>query len=39
MLGLEKFSQAVETFGMQKSKYDHSVIYKNSNYGIILIVV
>ena len=34
-----KFSQAVETFSMQKSKSDHSVFYKNSSYGIILLVV
>ena len=33
-----KFSQAVEEFGMQKSKSDHSVFYKNSNSGIILLV-
>ena len=39
MLGLEKFSQAVETFGIQKSKSDHSIFYKNSNSGIILLVV
>ena len=25
----DKFSQAVETFGMQKRKSDHSVFYKN----------
>ena len=35
----DKFSQAVETFGMQKSKSDHFVLYKNSNSGIILFVV
>ena len=34
-----KFSQAVETFGMQKSKFDHSVFYKNFSSGIILLVV
>ena len=34
-----KFSQVVETFGMQKSKFDHSVFYKNSNSGIILLVL
>ena len=34
-----KFSQAVETFGMQKSKIDRSGFYKNSSYGIILLVV
>ena len=34
-----KFSQAVEEFGMRKSKSDHSVFYKNSNSGIILLVV
>ena len=33
-----KFSQAVEEFGMQKSKSDHSVIYRNSSSGIILVV-
>ena len=34
-----KFSQAIEEFGMQKSKYDHSIFYKNSSSGIILLVV
>ena len=34
-----KFSQAVETFGMQKGKSDHSVFYKNSSSSIILLVV
>ena len=34
-----KFSKAIETFGMQKSKSDRSVFYKNSSYGIILLVV
>ena len=34
-----KFSQAVEKFGMQKSKSDHSVFYRNSSLGIILLVV
>ena len=34
-----KFNQPVEEFGMQKSKYDHSVFYKNSSFGIILLVV
>ena len=34
-----KFSQAVETFGMQKSKSNHSVFYKNSSSGINLLVV
>ena len=34
-----KFSQAVEEFGMQKSKSDHSVFYGNSTSGIILLVV
>ena len=34
-----KFGQAVEVFGMHKSKSDHSVFCKNSNYGIILLVV
>ena len=33
-----KFSQAVEEFGMQKSKSDHSVFYKNSSSSIILLV-
>ena len=35
----DKFNQAVETFGMQRSKSDHSVFYKNSSFGIILLVV
>ena len=34
-----KFSQAVEEFGVQKSKFDHSVFYRNSSSGIILLVV
>ena len=34
-----KFSQEVETFGMQKSKFNLSGFYKNSNSGIILLVV
>ena len=35
----DKFNKAVETFGMQKSKSAHSVFYKNSSSGIILLVV
>ena len=31
-----KFSQAVEKFGTQKSKSNHSVFYRNSNSSIIL---
>ena len=34
-----KFSQAVEKFGLQKSKFDHSVFYQNSSSCIILLVV
>ena len=34
-----KFSQAVEEFGMQKSKSDYFVFYRNSNSGIIPLVV
>ena len=34
-----KFSQAIEAFGMQKSKFDHFVFSKNSSYGIILLIV
>ena len=34
-----KFNLAVEAFGMQKSKFDHSAFSKNSNYGLILLVV
>ena len=34
-----KFSHAVEEFGMQKSKSDHTVFYRNSNSSIILLVV
>ena len=34
-----KFSQAVEKFGLQKSKSDHSVFYRNFHSGIILLVV
>ena len=35
----DKLSLAVETFGMQKSKSDYSVFYKNSSSYIILLVV
>ena len=35
----DKFSKEVETFGMQKSKSDHSVFYENSSSCIILLVV
>ena len=34
-----KFIQAVENFGFLKSKSDHYVFYRNSNSGIILLVV
>ena len=34
-----KFSQAVEKFGLQKSKSDHFVFYRNSSSGIILLLV
>ena len=34
-----KFSQAIEKFGILKSKSDHSVFYKKSDGGIILLVV
>ena len=33
------FNQVVEKFGMRTSKFYHSVFYKNSNLGIILLVV
>ena len=35
----DKFSQAVEKFGLQKSKSDHSIFYRNSISSIILFVV
>ena len=34
-----KFSQVIEKFGIQKSKSDHSIFYRNSEAGIILLVV
>ena len=34
-----KFSEVIEKFGMQKSKSDHYVFYRNSQAGIILLVV
>ena len=34
-----KFNHAIEKFGLQKSKSDHSVFYWNSSLGIILLVV
>ena len=34
----DKFNQVVEAFGMQKSKFDHSVFYKNFSSGIILLI-
>ena len=35
----DKFSEGIEKFGMQKSKFDHVVFYKNSQVDIILLVV
>ena len=35
----EKFNEVIEKFSMQKSKSDHSVFYRNSQAGIILLVV
>ena len=35
----DKFSQAVEEFDMQKSKSNHSLFYRNSSSGIIMLVV
>ena len=32
-----KFSEVIEKFGMQKSKSDHYVFYRNSQVGIILL--
>ncbi|XP_057991841.1 retrovirus-related Pol polyprotein from transposon RE1 isoform X1 [Hevea brasiliensis] len=34
-----RFSEAVQEFGMQKSKCDHSVFYRQSEVGLILLVV
>ena len=34
-----KVNQVVNEFGMQKSKSDHSIFYRNSSSGIILLVV
>ena len=34
-----KFSQVVEKFGLQKSKSDHSVFYRNSSSAIVLLVM
>ena len=34
-----KFSEVIEKFGMQKSKSNHFVFYKNSQAGIILLIV
>ena len=34
-----KFSQVIEKFGIQKNESDHSVFYKNSEAGIILLVL
>ena len=34
-----KFHQTVKEFGMQTSKSDHSVFYRNSSSGIILLIV
>ncbi|KAJ9180876.1 hypothetical protein P3X46_009068, partial [Hevea brasiliensis] len=34
-----RFSEAVQEFGMQKSKCDHSVFYRQSEAGLILLVV
>ena len=35
----DKFNQAVDEFGMQKSKSDHYVFYRTSSSGIIMLVV
>ena len=34
-----KFSEVIKKFGLKKSKFDYSVFYKNSQAGIILLVV
>ena len=34
-----KFNEVIEKFGMQKSKFDHFVFYRNSQAGIILLVM
>ena len=34
-----KFRQAVEEFGMQKSKSDHSIFYRNPSSSIVMLVV
>ena len=34
-----KFSQIIETFGLQKCKSDHSAFYRKSNCGIIILVM
>ena len=39
MRGFGKFNQAVEEFGMQKSKSDHFVFYRNSSSEIIMLIV
>ena len=35
----DKFSEVIEKFAMQKSKFDHFVFYRNSQASIILLVV
>ena len=39
MRGLVKSTQVANEFGMQKSKSNHSIFYRNSSSGIILLVV
>ncbi|KAL0534562.1 hypothetical protein IC582_028853 [Cucumis melo] len=39
LYGLKQFSQALVRFGMQKSTYDHSIFYRRSDNGIVLLVV
>ena len=34
-----KFNEVIEKFSMQKSKCNHSVLYRNSEAGIILLVL
>ncbi|XP_019199893.1 PREDICTED: uncharacterized protein LOC109193507 [Ipomoea nil] len=34
-----RFSNAVVEFGMQRSAYDHTVFYKHTNYGCVLLIV
>lgn len=34
-----RFGSVVVRFGMQRSVYDHTVLYKHANYGYVLLIM